>query len=857
MARTRSSYTASPERRPSPRRSPARRPSNDGSEYEMDLDALGLNSTFESSELQGAQEPPVDRIETSEIEGPEDFTMNMTYWMTADLPLAQIKSRKEAKGRIEEARMDAMHEVHAHDSYEEAQNTMPPSEPTMEHEEKVRSFLSALPDTDMDSAIAGTPLHKAHASFLQVPHQSPPKARSLQPTVEDYDTPRKPTQETVIHHAAADLEEKLQDALETENTVLRSRLEQQELTSKTRITELETILAYTKSELDAARSDVYKQGDRIRALEDGVAQHEVDRAQQRSSMEAQITAAKTASNTTLNELAEEMRLQHMTRLDKQREDFELGLQSLEESKHTLEQNLKTKDGLLSRAQAEVAQLKVENNHLINDATSKTEREIPIESASPTLSDKLSSVQERAEALQTALEAATADARSARVEADNKSAVHAKTQADLLAKSSKVIELQNNLQTTKFDLECAQTDVAAKQQLFETNLHLNETVRRLRNELETARTNTSSTQSDNQAIDYEKRTAALQRQYEASQRDLAEKDQQILVLVRQQEDLEERLNTAQGRVDGLDATVTSIRQQLAQAHRDTAKARTDAERHERDLEDANERLQDAQAETDRRIVDMNRKLNTLKQSKTEAERKYQEIQSSLADLIEGHEAMLEDVRDKAEDAVRKAGALLEQERTEKRRIMKDLKRTKSDLERIQTAHTQQQEEIDSSDEEVSSVISTSKSGEKDEEIASLREIIRKQIVEKKTLQTKITTSQREVKELKLSAESHTDLLSTISTLESENASLKTSLEDQEAVNEAMDEKLATLLSKLMKERTKRVVGKRDDQWLESVAQVADDREMMGKVLLRQWGREEVGITEEKGGQKQMYRYKYVK
>lgn len=49
-------------------------------------------------------------MDTSEIEGPEDFTMNMTYWMTADLPLAQIKSRKEAKGILQETRMDVMQE---------------------------------------------------------------------------------------------------------------------------------------------------------------------------------------------------------------------------------------------------------------------------------------------------------------------------------------------------------------------------------------------------------------------------------------------------------------------------------------------------------------------------------------------------------------------------------------------------------------------------------------------------------------------------------------------------------------------------------------------------------------------------
>jgi hypothetical protein len=213
----------------------------------MDLDALGLNSTFESSELQASYEPPVDRVDTSEIEGPEDFTMNMTYWMTADLPLAQIKSRKEAKGRAQQQRMDAMQEEDAaQDETEEGDQAVveddmteprpapsnsasptrrakgttdehtystPASERSMEHEEKVKSFLSGLPDTDMEGAISGTPPHMLKQSFLQIPRSSPPKARSLQPTVEDYDTPRKPTQETVIHHTAAAIETREHDEL--------------------------------------------------------------------------------------------------------------------------------------------------------------------------------------------------------------------------------------------------------------------------------------------------------------------------------------------------------------------------------------------------------------------------------------------------------------------------------------------------------------------------------------------------------------------------------------------------------------------------------------------------------------------
>jgi hypothetical protein len=110
MPRSRSSYTASPIRYRSPQRSPARRPSEDGSQYELDLDALGMNSTFESTGLDESRDPDVDHVGTSDIEGPEDFTMNMTYWMTADLPLAEIKARKEAIAKVKEVREDTRYE---------------------------------------------------------------------------------------------------------------------------------------------------------------------------------------------------------------------------------------------------------------------------------------------------------------------------------------------------------------------------------------------------------------------------------------------------------------------------------------------------------------------------------------------------------------------------------------------------------------------------------------------------------------------------------------------------------------------------------------------------------------------------
>jgi chromosome segregation ATPase len=900
MARTQSTYTASPTRSRSPRRSPARRlPSGDGSEYEMDLDALGLNSTFESTELQASHEAAVDRVDTSEIEGPEDFTMNMTYWMTADLPLAQIKSRKEAKGKMQEVRMDAMHEGDASQDGTEMGNQLvegharalrdhsttasptrrangttderaystPASERTMQHDEKVRSFLSNLPDTEMEGAIGGTPLHIPKHSFLQVPRSSPPKARSLQPTVEDYDTPRKPTQETVIHHATPIIDTNEHDVLRDQIDELQSRMARQELASKTRITELETIAAYTRSELESARTDAYKQKETAARLKEDMEHYKVEAEAARASAEARLKAREEGLDTKMHEYGEQMRVQNLVQLQKEREDFGRQLQALEESKRLVAEEAESRGQTLEQVQRELAELRRSNEQQLQQ-TSQEKSGYNGTGAGhdyDKLTEQLSSVHARANNLQTQLELATADAKIVRQDASKKEALRNAIEAEARARNARISELEASLQAAHFELECAQADISAKQQLFRTNLDLNSRLRTLQADLDIARTeSTSKGQEYAQDIELETRITSLQTQLQSSRAMTMSKDQEILGYIRSQEQLEQDLNTARGRNEGLEAAIATLRQQLAEAHRESARVRTESERFERDLEDANERLHDMQAEADRRVHDLDQKLNKLKESKSEAERRFRELQSQHDDLAEGNEAMLEDVRDKAEDAVRKAGTLLDQERNEKRRIFKDLKRTQDELEklRVETANKLAEEE-DSSDEDVTPNSSTTNK-EKDAEITKLREIIRKQVSEMKTLKVETITLRRECKTLKVAAESHSDveimisdLKDEIKTLRTQNATLQTNLEDMEAVNAAMDEKLAPLLSRVMKERAKTVVGKRDGQWQESVGQVQTEKELLGKVLLRQWGREEVGIANEKHGEKQPYKYQYVK
>lgn len=823
----------------------------------MDLDALGLNSTFESTALEGSYEPAIDRVDTSEVEGPEDFTMNMTYWMTADLLPAQVKSRKETKGRgsrpatsgerqtgeegnhaAAEASTAASPTVRVRGTTASREYSTPASERSMANEEKVRSFLSALPDTELDHLPTGTPLRVPRQSMLQIPRSSPPKARSLQPTVEDLDTPRKPTQQTVIHHPSptAHGEQKTSADRVAE---LQSRLDQHELASRTRITELETILSYTRTELETARNDNYKHKDNIARLEGSLEEQRAKQDADDSSMESRLKALEDGHRTQLQHLEESLQHEHERTLQAQRGDLERQLKELETSNREAREQVGTKAQELESVQKQLI--------LLRNSKEQEQRDTQIEQAFAAerteLLNKLTSVQARADSLQVDLARATAEAKAAREDSLARESSDAASKTASNRQLARISNLETQLQDARFSLECAQADVAAKEQLFQTNVDLNANLRALRSELEAQRITLADLRSG-----HNRRSASD----EQLQSELAARDQLIEQHVAERDSVERQLSTAQGRIAGLETSLTTLRAQLADAHRETGTAHANAERLTHDLEDANDRLVDARAEADRRVTDVEKKLAKTKDLKAEAESKFREVKSQHDDLAEGHAAMLEEVRDKAEDAVRKIGALLAQEKKEKSRLKKDVERLQREIDDLRAdEHTSP---FDEDSDATTTPLPAPKhvDDSKDTEIESLRAVIKTQLTELKTLKSSHTAT---ISSLKASHEG------ALSSLRSEISSLQQRLEtqalDHAAVNAAMDEQLATLLSKLMKERARTVVGKRDGQWEEVQRSNASEKELLGKVLMRQWGREECGVVSEEKGRGQVFAYKHVK
>lgn len=745
-----------------------------------------------------------------------------------------------------------------------------PSEGSMANDEKVRSFLSALPNTDMEGALTGTPLHAPRHSFLQVPQSSPPKARSLQATVEDCDTPRKPTQETVIRHTSAISEKREQDAVRCQIAELQSQLLHQEQASRTRITELETILSYTRTELEGARTDNYHHKDALASLK---------RTSRESATEQQAAHALTDFQKQSREDAfvADLRLQTQAKLNTQKEDFDRELAKLCSVKHLTEQKLFANEQMMRDMQKELAQLKLSNNAQIEDVPESScrtcgglgfeEKATTNKKELQTL-EQLSAVQARAEQLQCDFEGALAEARAAREEAQQETARRIAAEESSKALMGRVISLEHNLQAARFEIECAQADVAAKQQLFNVNIDLNARLRALHSHIETSRmTQATGHQEISNNENLEQRIISSESQLNALRADMAKKEQQIASYVEAQEQADRQNNISKGRIEGLEANYAVLRQQLAECHRESARARTEVERYQHELEIAEDSLREAQADANRRVADAEKRLGNVKEAKLDVETKYKSLQAQHDDLIEGHEAMVKDLRERTEDAVRKAGVVLEQERSDKRRLLKDLKNVREEMNQLRTDGAQRLAEEDSSSEDNDKSSHSSRTQATETEVQDLRQIIRRQIVDVKTMKSEMAALKKENKKLKqnmdMSLEQQatiTELHAQIGTLQSRNSLLELRITEQradfEAINKAMDEKLAVVVSKVMKERARLVVGKRDGQWVERVGKVHDEKELLGKVLLRQWGREEVGIADESHGEKQGYAYKYI-
>ncbi|KAK0928352.1 hypothetical protein LTS16_002557 [Friedmanniomyces endolithicus] len=166
-----------------------------GSQYSLDLGALGLESHDNESSPVATQR--VDRVLSEDIDGPSDFTLNMAAWMrggtmgkgTMRSARSGLRSLKEQEGQDDD--QDGKHGEHLEvpqspvqveeDDTRAASNHTPDHSPSKDSQWHERPSFRGEPDASQDNdesdwdpyAPSGTPQPPVHKHFLQ-------------PTAEDY-----------------------------------------------------------------------------------------------------------------------------------------------------------------------------------------------------------------------------------------------------------------------------------------------------------------------------------------------------------------------------------------------------------------------------------------------------------------------------------------------------------------------------------------------------------------------------------------------------------------------------------------------------------------------------------------------
>jgi chromosome segregation ATPase len=324
------------------------------------------------------------------------------------------------------------------------------------------------------------------------------------------------------------------------------------------------------------------------------------------------------------------------------------------------------------------------------------------------------------------------------------------------------------------------------------------------------------------MDFETRLHTLQTQLDASRADITAKDQEILRSIEEQEQLDQRFIASQKRISELEASISTLRQQLEQARMETSEARVEIENAQEGARVARVGLREARAEADAHINELGDRLKGLKDAKANAEGRVMELENEREAFLEAHKMKSLELRNKAEDAVKKVSAMLDLERAEKKKVGKEIKKLKEEVSRLTAELEKRSEESEDKDEDV-------------EEVQTLRELLRKQVQATKAAKMEAQATRKE--------------------LESLRTEMETQKEDFKAVNMEMDERLALLLRSITKERAKTAIELRDGQWVKNMERLQGERELMGKVLMREWGKQECGAVA--ADENQAYRYLYVK
>ncbi|KAF4534127.1 Spindle pole body associated protein [Lasiodiplodia theobromae] len=358
------------------------------------------------------------------------------------------------------------------------------------------------------------------------------------------------------------------------------------------------------------------------------------------------------------------------------------------------------------------------------------------------------------------------------------------------------------------------------------------------------------ESDARIAELEARLSTTQSQLEAartSSPEAALSDSMRLADERRQTD--DLLARSRQQIADLEANLQLLQSQLALARRETDEMRRAADTARegaRVLRSELGRAQELVEERGRRLEEVAREheadTDMAERARRDAERMLEErvraaerkAKVLLERKVTEKESEVGDMRKRAETAVRKAQTMLNGERIEKAGLRRALEGLKEEVEGLRRQVEERKK--DSSGAAAAASSSTSPSNHHPSPDAA------EEIIRSRDDGDDNTTSPRS-SELELLRRALRD--ATTATKEAredarrareESAALR---EDFAEVNRAMDERVV------------RLVRAREKEWRGKVEALAAEKRALGRALLHEWGREEVGE-----GEPQAYRYKYV-
>lgn len=178
-----------------------------------------------------------------------------------------------------------------------------------------------------------------------------------------------------------------------------------------------------------------------------------------------------------------------------------------------------------------------------------------------------------------------------------------------------------------------------------------------------------------------------------------------------------------------------------------------------------------------------------------------------------------------------------------RLQTQLKQLRQQLTNEQTSHDEEIERLQSSHEGMLAALRAEHDAESNEHEAQ-QSVFNDAILERDAAQDNLASLQADLDATKKDLESgRNDISATreqLHTTQAEMVVLREQLKDSETVNAALDARVAEALRR------------RELYWRGRMEEGDRERKLLAKALMRQWGREEVGVTEPEQG----YLYKYL-